>query len=211
MLLALALALAACGSTPKPAPIQSRGGEPSPAMTDPVVVLRALAQAANTDDGAALDALVHPAHGMWLWDHPGAAVHPTVHVTTGTGEPPSRRFASSLMSSQWKEHYWPSVAIGLEALDRMDREPADRFAPIYGDCGAEDASGANLRAWLVERDDFESLYGPLLVDTPADAAIAPALRQPMTHYRSWGLDVWLAHDQSRLWVAHVMVWTPCSA
>lgn len=210
LLLACTLALGACGgSTTKP-PIESRGGEPAPAMTDPVVVLRALATAAKNDDGAGLDALVHPTHGMWLWDQPGATVSPTLHVTAGSGEAPTTRVAASGMNEYWKESYWSAVAAGLDALDRMDREPADRFAPVYGDCGEENPAH-DLRAWLVTNDDFETMYGPILVDTVYETEIARALRQPMTHYRVWGLDVWLFEADARLWVAHVMVWTPCDA
>lgn len=211
--LAVALALVACGGSPRPAPpIESRGGEAGATLSDPVEVLRALADAAKTDDGPALDALVHPTHGMWLWDQPGAAVSPSLHVTAGSAGAPTQWLAASGMNDYWKEQYWAHVAGGLaRGLERLDREPADRFAPIYGDCGADDATGgADLRAWLVAKDSFES-YVQLLVDTELEKQMAPALVQPMTHYRSWGLDVWLLQAEGRLWVAHVMVWTPCDA
>lgn len=205
------LALAACaGGATKPAPaIESRGGEPAPALTDPVVVLRALARAARDDDGAALDALVHPVHGMWLWDQPGATVSPSVHVKAGAGEPPTARLRASGMNAYWQESYWRHVAGGIDgALERLDRDPADRFAPIYGSCDT-DETPPDLRAWLVAADSFRRHYAPILAD--AAPGVAPALMNDMAHYRSWGLDVWILEDDGRLWVAHVMVWTPCDA
>jgi hypothetical protein len=204
-------ALAACGGAPKPATIESRGGEPSAAMNDPEEVLRALAQAARDDDGPALDALVHPTYGMWLWDQPGATVSPSVEVKAGSAEAPTAHLAASGMNDYWKENYWKHVAGGLDGgLTRLDREPADRYAPIYGDCGADDSTGGtDLRAWLVEKDRFDDTYRMLLDD--AQLKLAPAMTQDLVHYRSWGLDVWLARADGRLWVAHVMVWTPCDA
>jgi hypothetical protein len=180
-------------------------------MNDPVVVLRALAAAAKDDDGAALAALVHPTHGAWLWDHPGATVSPSVHLEPGDATPPSRRLAPSGMNDYWKERYWAHVTAGLgRGLDRLDREPAERFAPIYGDCDEDDATGgSDPRAWLVMKDDFDAMYQPLFED--AVYPFAPAISGQLVHFRSWGLDVWLAHADGRLWVAHVMVWTPCDA
>lgn len=210
LLHALVVVAVGCGGATKRAPIESRGGDGAAAhaMTDPVVVLRALAAAAENDDGAALDALVHPTYGMWLWDQPGAYVSPTLHVIAGGGEAPTTRLAASDMNDYWKENFWSSVAGGLDALDRMDRDPADRYAPIYGDCGEEDQPH-DLRAWLASRDSFHEHYDPILQDT--NHAIAPALMADGAHYRVWGLDVWLVEDHGRLWVAHVMVWTPCDA
>ena len=208
---ALTLAAAACGGggKPAPAPIEGRGGEPAPAMTDPIAVLRALAQAARDDDGAALDALVHPVHGMWLWDQPGATVSPALHVTAGTGAPPTERLRASRMIEYWQESYWRHVAGGIDGpIDRLDRDPAERFAPSYGSCDT-DETPPDLRSWLVAKDGFREHYEPILAD--GDHGIAPALMADMAHYRSWGLDVWLLEDRGRLWVAHVMVWTPCDA
>ncbi len=190
--------------------IESRGGASAPAMTEPVAVLRALARAARDDDGAALDALVHPAHGMWLWDQPGATVRPVVHVTTGTGTRPSVRLRASGMNEYWQETYWSHVAGGIDGpLERLDRDPADRFAPRYGSCDTFETSSVAPRAWLVTADSFRRHYEPILEH--ADPGIAPALMTDMAHYRVWGLDVWLLEDGGRLWIAHVMVWTPCDA
>jgi hypothetical protein len=212
LLFSCALALAACGGAPAKPPIGSRAGgdDYTPPMTLPVNVLRALASAARADDGDALDALVHPEHGMWLWDQPGAAVSPTLHMNVGGGGTLTQRVAATGMNEYWKEHYWSVVAAGLDALDRTDTDPDDPHAPIYGDCGDE-VPASDLRSWLLVKDDFWATYGPILVDTPFETAIAPALRQSMTHFRSWGLDVWMVEDGGRLWVAHVMVWTPCDA
>ncbi|HUQ04302.1 MAG TPA: hypothetical protein VM261_17505 [Kofleriaceae bacterium] len=213
LFLATALAAAACGGGAKPAtaPIAGRGGEPAPSMTDPIAVLSALATAARTDDGAALDALVHPELGLWLWDQPGATVSPTLLVKAGGGASPTSRLAPSGMNEYWKESYWAHVAGGLDrGLTRLDREPADRFAPIYGDCGADDATGGtDLHAWLVVKDEFDDYYAQLLED--AALQLDNRVTGQLVHFRSWGLDVWLAEDQGRLWVAHVMVWTPCDA
>jgi hypothetical protein len=215
LLLASVLAVAACGSGAKPAtaPIEGRGDDvpAAAAMTDPVAVLGALATAARTDDGKALDALVHPELGLWLWDHPGATVSPSLLVKAGGGASPTSRLAPSGMNDYWQEHYWRHVAVGLDGgLTRLDREPADRFAPIYGDCGADDSTGGtDLRAWLLMEDDIDQHYAPLLEDS--ELQLDKRVTGELIHYRSWGLDVWLAQDQGRLWLAHVMVWTPCDA
>jgi hypothetical protein len=211
----LVCVLAACGGSTKQVPIESRGGDESPspsaAMNDPEAVLRALAQAARDDDGAALDALVHPTYGLWLWDQPGATVSPSVQVKAGSAEAPTAHLAASGMNDYWKENYWKAVAGSLDdGLTRLDRDPADRNAPIYGDCGADDSTGGtNLRAWLVENDDFRAQYGMLFEDEPMP--FAAGITGSMVHYHDWGLDIWLVEDQGRLWVAHVMVWTPCDA
>ena len=214
LLLASVLALAACGGARTPAPnhtIEGGGGAAAADMNDPVVVLEALAVAAKTDEGAALDALVHPTLGMWLWDQPGATVSPSLQLKAAGGGTPTSRLAPSGMNDYWKENYWKHVAGGLDAgLTRLDREPADRYAPIYGDCGADDTTGGtDLRAWLVMKDEFDDTYALILED--AQLQLDPRMTGALVHYRSWGLDVWLAQDQGRLWVAHVMVWTPCDA
>src|SRR5205085_1499384 len=146
-------------------------------------VLRALAQAARDDDGAALDALVHPTYGLWLWDQPGATVSPSVQVKAGSAEAPTAHLAASGMNDYWKENYWKSVAGSLDhGLTRLDREPSDRNAPIYGDCGADDSTGGtDLRAWLVEHDSFDATYQMLLDD--AQLKLAPAMTHDLVHYR----------------------------
>jgi hypothetical protein len=215
LLLASVLAVAACGGGAKPAtpPIEGRGDDvpAAAAMTDPVAVLGALATAARTDDGNALDALIHPELGLWLWDHPGATVSPSLLVKAGGGASPTSRLAPSGMNEYWQENYWRHVAGGLDrGLTRLDREPAERFAAIYGSCDQDDATGGtDLRAWLMSKDDFDNHYAQLLEEN--GPAMDPKVTGELVHFRSWGLDVWLAEDAGRLWVAHVMVWTPCDA
>jgi hypothetical protein len=198
---------AACGKGPAaPAAIEGRGGTPALAG-DEVATLEALAEAARRDDGAALDALIHPTHGLWIWTQPGVAVTPTLRLEVGRGEPPSARLAAADLNDYWREELWHQVAGPLErGLGAMDRDPADRHAAVYGTCD-ELAAGA-LRAWLVT-EDLGPHYGELLAE--AHLRLPPVMTTALAHFRSWGLDVWLMRDQGRWWVAHVMVWTPCDA
>jgi hypothetical protein len=205
-----AAAVAACGGPTQRPPIEGRGGTAGEAPTDqPEETLRRLAAAARADDGAALDALLHPEHGAWLWTQPGAYIAPTLFIQAGEGTPPSARIGPDDMNDYWRESYWREVAAGIEGgLARLDLEPPDPSSPIYGDCGAEDGGGAT-RAWLTGADTLGEHHEDVLAE--AGVTLDPLMMRRLDHFHGWGLDVWLARDGGRLWVAHVMVWTPCDA
>lgn len=206
--LVAATASAACGHGASGAPVGARAGAAT--LTEPVDVLRALADAARRDDGAALDALIHPTYGLLLWDHPGASVSPLLTLRAGDGVAPSQRLVDSGLNDYWLESYWPHVAEGIDlGLTQLDREPADRLAPIYGDCSIDDNGGPSPRAWLVASDSFTEALRMDLED--AQRELDPRVQADLVHFRRWGLEVWMARDQGRLWVVHVMVSTPCDA
>lgn len=214
LMLAAAWGGAACGGAAAPTPtVQGRaeGGAPAPAVDEAVATLRALAAAVRADDGVALAALVHPVHGLWLWHQPGAVVAPLLRLDAGDASPPSRRLDHPDVIPYWREAYWRHVADNLDGgLAALDREPADRRDPVYGDCAALDDGGdaPPTRAWLVADDDL-GYRAELAVDHRV--ALDPAVVRGLVHYRRWGLDVWLARAGGRLWLVHVMVWTPCDA
>lgn len=209
------LAVAAC-THPKPKPPVEGRTSPTSAddrdpSGDPVAMLRALAKAAHDDDGAALDRLIHPALGLWLWDQPGAALSPFVqlHAGAGASAKPTSRIAGSGLNDYWQQNYWPSVAAGLDAgLAALDRDPTDKNAAKYGDCGADDASAQDLRAWLALGEDLGYLQQ---MAEDAQIKLDDRAARGMTHFHAWGLDVYLARDQGRWWIVHVMVSTPCDA
>jgi hypothetical protein len=205
------LVVAACGKGPAgPGPVEGRGGEPGgPAVdaNDDVTVLRALERAAKNDDGAALDALIHPTLGLWVWDQPGAYVTPSVHLTAGAAVPPSKRWKPDDMNQYWREELWNHVHGPLSrGLAALDRDPADRHAAVYGTC--DDMEAGASRAWIAT-EALPAYYLDIVAD--AKVELTPLQTTGMVHYHQWGLDVWLMRDQGRLWVAHVMVWTPCDA
>lgn len=205
----VAAAMTACGGTDKPATIGAKGGG-ADTTGEPESVLRALAAAARTDDGKALDALVHPTYGLVLWDQPGAFLSPRLTVRAGRGQAPSAWLADSGLNDYWLEQYWPQVAEGIDqGLAKLDRDPADRLAAVYGDCGEDDSGGPDLRAWLLASDSFDEALRSSLED--ASLELDPKVQADLVHFRRWGLQVWLVRDQGRLWVAHVMVSTPCDA
>lgn len=197
----VAALVAACGGksvAPAPAPVAGATAES---------VLGELAAALKADDGARLDALIHPEHGLWVWWQPGAYVVPAVRLVPD-GRAPSARLRGQGLNDWWEQELWPTAAGTLaRGLTVMDRDPADRQAPIYGDCGSEDMSAE--RAWLVSKDDLGQHYGDILAE--ANVTVAPLMRDGLVHFRNWGLDVWMAREGDRWWVAHVMVWTPCDA
>lgn len=212
--LVIAAAVAACGPAPAASrPIEGRDGDGeggTAVSEDPVTILRVLAAAAELDDGTQLDALIHPEHGAWLWLQPGAYIVPTVRLTAGAKTPPSQRLTSPQVIDYWREALWPTVARQLATgLTVLDRDPADRRDPKYGTCDdGGDGSGSAQRTWLAPDE-----LGPYHEEIAAEAKVElPAvMREALLHYRQWGLDVWMMRAEGRLWVAHVMVWTPCDA
>jgi hypothetical protein len=193
------------GGPPVPPAIESRGGDHD-AVDDVERVLATLAEAARTDDPNALDPLIHPEHGLWIWVQPGAYVVPAQRLTPD-GTPPSQRLVDAVINDFWREELWNHVAGPIErGLKVLDRDPPDRRAPVYGDCGADEPPAT--RAWLAT-EDLGGHHRDILVE--ANVTVAPVMRERLVHFYNWGLDVWLARDRDRWWVAHVMVWTPCDA
>lgn len=205
-ILVLVLA-AACGKgAASPAVVEGKGGAVA-AAEDDVTALRALADAARRDDGAALDALIHPSHGLWIWYQPGAYVVPAVLLKSGSAVKPTARFGPGDLNQYWREELWNQVAGPLDrGLAALDRDPADRSAAVYGTC--DDMEAGASRAWLAT-EDLGRFYGEVLLE--AEVTLPPLMATGLTHFHIWGLDVWLMRDQGRWWVAHVMVWTPCDA
>ncbi|HVK76995.1 MAG TPA: hypothetical protein VM734_26905, partial [Kofleriaceae bacterium] len=184
-------------------------GSAATVADDPVAVVAALAAAVKADDGAALDRLLHPDFGLWLWTQPGAVVAPAVKLDAGGGAPPSARLPAdgADFNDYWREHYWQEVVAGIEAgLARLDRAPADVRAPVYGDCGEPERT--DLRAYLIMGADLG-----YRVELARELGVTfdPRAARGLTHFARWGLDVFLVRDRGRWWVAHVMVWTPCDA
>lgn len=197
---------AACGTKGGAPAVDNVVAEHEQVVDTPREVLEELSEAVATDDGARLDALIHPEHGLWIWVQPGAYVVPA-QLLTPDGTPPSKRLTADDINDFWRQELWKFVAGPIDrGLPVMDLDPADRNAPIYGDCGSEDMSAE--RSWMLT-EDLGPFYGEVLAE--AKVTLAPVMSQGLTHFRHWGLDVWMARDRDRWWVAHVMVWTPCDA
>src|SRR5262245_21798173 len=122
----LSLGLLACGHPAGKPPVEGRPTpEASDADRDPIAVLHALAKAAHDDDSAALDHLIHPTLGLWLWSQPGASVSPFLQLHASDPAKPTARLAGSGLNDYWMENYWPSVAGGLDAgLAALDQTPS---------------------------------------------------------------------------------------
>lgn len=205
-LIALVVLAAACGSKGGAPAVDNRSGEHAEVAETPREILAELANAAAADDGPLLDALIHPEHGLWIWVQPGAYVVPA-QLLKPDGTPPSTRLSADVINDYWRQELWKFVAGPIErGLPVMDANPADRNAAVYGDCGNMEA-GAQ-RSWIVT-EDLGRFYGEVLAES--QVTLAPVMSQGLVHFRNWGLDVWMAFDRDRWWVAHVMVWTPCDA
>ncbi len=205
-LLLLALLAAACGARGSQPAVDNVVAEHAAVVDSPREVLTELANAAADDDGALLDTLIHPEHGLWIWVQPGAYVVPA-QLLRPDGTPPSKRLTADVINDFWREELWKFVAGPIQrGLSVMDADPTDRNAPIYGDCGNLEA-GAE-RSWILT-EDLGPFYGEVLAES--QVTLAPVMSQGLVHFRNWGLDVWMARDRDRWWVAHVMVWTPCDA
>ena len=164
---------------------------------DPAQVLRALVAAVSADDGAGFDALVHPVHGAWLWTNPSGRFFPKVALKRGDTRPPSQRIPGGLTL----------IRFGLEGVDRIDVDPSDPDAAIYGNCSEEEPGyRIHLRAWLRVGEPL-GYHADALED--AGVSLDPVLTEGLAHYHFWGLDVFLAHDRGRWWVAHLMPRTMC--
>jgi len=204
--------LTACHHRPPP-PVEGRadpGASPGDRSPDPIETLTTLAGAVRADDGAGLDALIHPDLGLWLWMQPGAMVAPAQRLYAGDGRPPRQRLDPDGFNGYWYENYWPAVAGGIEhALAHLDRDPPDRDDARYGDCGDDGSGEGEFRAWLSGGEQLSDLEVEMAGD--GGVTLAPAQVHDLVHLHAWGLDVYLARDQGRLWVVHVMVWTPCDA
>ena len=69
------------------------------------------------------------------------------------------------------------------ALPRLDRDPADRDLPIYGDCGVADGAGdVEVRAWLLDTDDLGPHYAEIAAD--AKVSLAPVMSWSSTCTRA---------------------------
>lgn len=206
--LALALVVAAgCGGSPAPRAVGNQAT--AAAATEPEAVLAALADAIERDDGAALAALVDPVHGLTLWYTPGAGYAVFETIAVGDATAPSRRVHAGLDDTPeaWNEYAWTAVRTGItEGLTKLDRDPADPHAAIYGDCGDEDQP---VRAYLVHgRDDRALFASDLSGDGEVDEA---AISTDLAVFNNWGFTAYLRHHDGRWYLRHLVVQDVCSA
>ena len=200
------ITLAACGGHAGTATPANHGGATA---TEPEAVLAAFADALVRDDGAAMAGLVDPDHGVTLWYTPGAGVAAFATIAASDTAAPSSHTVptSDDRPEQWGSYPWQDVATAITAgLAKLDRDPADRAAPIYGDCGDMEAP---VRAYLAHGLDDRWLHesdlgGDGEVD---DAAVLTGLAE----FNLWGTSVFLRQTAAGWRVVHVVVQDVCSA
>lgn len=205
-IVATTLALAACGGRAAATAPANHGVA---AAAEPEAVLTAFADALVRDDGAAMAGLVDPDHGVTLWYTPGAGVAAFATIAaTDTAAPSSHTVPTSDDRPEvWGSYPWTNVAAAItEGLGKLDRDPADRAAPIYGDCGDMEAP---VRAYLAHGLDDRWLHesdlgGDGEVD---DAAVLTGLAE----FNLWGTSVFLRQTAAGWRVVHVVVQDVCSA
>ncbi|MBK9035355.1 MAG: hypothetical protein IPL61_29555 [Myxococcales bacterium] len=208
---ALALALiaaTACGGGHAPRAVSNESADPA-AAAEPEAVLAALADAIAQDDGAALAALVDPDHGLTLWYTPGAGHAVFETITAGDVVAPSRRVHPGLDDTPeaWSQYAWSAVRASVTAgLAKLDRDPLDPRAAIYGDCGDMDQP---VRAYLIHDQDDRSLFaGDLSGDGEVDEA---AISTDLAVFNNWGFTAYLRQHAGRWYLRHLVVQDVCSA
>jgi hypothetical protein len=208
----LVFALIGCGDRRPAAGLGNTA--PAEPGADPVTVLARLAQAIDADDGVALAALVHPARGVRLWFTPGAGYAVLATLAPGDTRPPSARLAAARdqdPTGYWITSYWPSVRAGIrDGLPRLDRDPADPWAPIYGTCEEDGGPGPpRYRAYLVGGVDDANLQA---FDLAGAGEVDPAeVQRDLVRFHHWGLEAYLARHEGTWWLVHLVVVDVCSA
>lgn len=201
--LALALAPAGCGGS-RAHPAADRGVT----AAGPEAVLAAFADAIRRDDGAALAAVVDPDHGLTLWYTPGAGYAAFETIAASDVRPPSQHVRAGVEDSAaaWAEYDWKGVVRHLDdGLAKLDHDPADPMAPIYGDCGDMDAP---VRAYLRGGQSDRDLRAG---DLGGDGEVADdEVVANLTELNMWGLRVYLRSTAGGWRVVHVVAYEPCS-
>ena len=208
---ALALAAdlaAACGAHGEPAsephPLGNHAGPATPQELA-VAKLHELAAAIRADGPIAR--LADPQDGIWLWEQPGVAPRPAVHADAGDGRALTQVLASGGIeggrATGWIAGTADAIDHGLAALD-VDGDP---IAPEHNvDCGADPmklATRAVLRTKAVDlHKDFPDLDG-----SPVEKLTTPlAFRFDFNQ-----VTVYLSMRNGAIYVAHLVVSTPCEA
>jgi hypothetical protein len=208
MRLALAVVVvAACGSSgsKSPAPIGNHAGSAT-RQELAIAKLHELAAAIRADGPVAT--LGDPTDGIWLWEQPGVAPKPTVHAKAGDARPLSRLLADGGLDGAradgWRRGLADAIEHGLAALD-VDGDPA---APAHNvDCGGANGMTPATRAVLRTHDvsvakDYASLEYDELKSLTAPLGFRFDFNQ---------VQVYLAERDGALYVAHLVVSTPCEA
>jgi hypothetical protein len=178
------------------------------AFREDLITLQAFAAALRADDGEALDGLIHPEHGMWIWLHTaGVQPLPASIWRAGSGIRISQRLTDDEALAPFAgAGFWGHVADQLDLP--VDFAPRGRDDARYtGSCESESgAPVAGTRAWLAD-DDLRIPDGADLARFPASAAMTRGL----VHFHGYDVEVWLIRDLGKRYVAHVVVSSPCEA
>ena len=203
---ALAVSLAACGGKGSPTVV---GNHASASASEPEAVVAAFAEALRRDDGAALAALVDPEHGLTLWYTPGAGYARFDTIAAGDTTAPSKHVHEGVEDSaeRWASYPWKDVVRSItDGLAKLDRDPADPDAPIYGDCGNEEAP---VRAYLVHGQNDRDLRSMDLGDD-GEVTDAEAIGD-LAVFNHWGLRAYLRSTPSGWRLTHLTLQEVCSA
>ena len=208
MRFALALiVVAACGSSgsKQPAPIGNRSGSAT-RQELAVAKLHELAAAIEADGPVAT--LGDPKDGIWLWDQPGVAPAPHVHAAAGDGRPLSKLLADGGLDGAradgWRHELGETIERGLAATD-VDGDPA---APAHNvDCGAESGMKPATRAVLRTHDvDVVKDYATLEYEDLKSLTAPLGFRFDFNQ-----VQIYLSERDGAIYVAHLIVSTPCEA
>ncbi len=201
--------VAACSSSAKPAPtptpIGNRGG-PASRQELAIAKLHELAAAIRADGPVAT--LGDPKDGIWLWDQPGVAPAPKVHAAAGDARPLSKLLADGglegVRAQGWTRGLADAIEHGLAALD-VDGDPT---APAHNvDCGAEGGMKLASRAVLRTHDvdvvrDYKTMEYEELGKLTAPLGFRFDFNQ---------VQIYLSERDGAIYVAHLIVSTPCEA
>ena len=122
----------------------------------------------------------------------------------------STRFAGtdgvSLESAKWAQVLWDLQCVSYWYAGKLDRDPADPDAPIYGDCGNEEAP---VRAYLVHGQNDRDLRS---MDLGDDGEVTDAeVIGDLAVFNHWGLRAYLRSTPSGWRLTHLTLQEVCSA
>src|SRR5262245_57178953 len=203
----IAAAAAACSAPPgAPAPPSNRPAGAPDRTERALDLLRQLAAALRADRPIA--PLVDAKDGAWLWDQPGAAVTPSIHVAAADGRRPSEILAASGWNDAMREGWAPAVAGEIErGLGLLDVDGDPRSPVYFVDCGSPDMPPARRALLLTRGIDLARDYAATLADAPEVDTTTPL----GFAFRSSSIAVYLSERGGALAVAHIQWWTPCEA
>ena len=145
---------------------------------------------------------------MWLWEQPGVAPAPAVHAAAGDARPLSKILADGGLdgarADNWTRGLADVIEKGLAALD-VDGDPA---APAHNvDCGGENGMTPAVRAVLRTHDvDVKRDWSSMQYDALAKLTAPDGFRFDFNQ-----VTVYLSERGGALYVAHLIVSTPCEA